>query len=138
MRRLLTMLAVAAFSLASAGELSAQPRPRYQERGDDRYHRFGRGVLDRVRADLGRAERNLHYVAPPDMRRFMNAQEGLANFQRAWERGRYNRAELDQAIANLHALVDRGRLRPRDRDVLAHDLSMLRDLHSRLERGPRY
>ena len=137
MKRILTLLAAASLFLAFTDTAAAQPRPRYQDNRDDRYHSFGRGTLDRVRADLGRAERGLHYISPPDMRRFMNIREGLANFQRSWERGHYNRPELDQAIANLHALVERGRLHPRDRDMLAGDLRELRGLQRRMENGPR-
>ena len=134
MKGFIQALATAAALLMVTASADAQPRPRYQERGDDRYHRFGRGTLDRVRADLNHAQRSLHYITPPDMRRFMEAREGLANFQRSWERGRYNRPELDQAIFNLHALVERGRLRPGDRAMLANDLRMLRELHRNIER----
>lgn len=134
MRGFVHVLATAATLLLLTASADAQPRPRYQERGDDRYHRFGRGTLDRVRADLGHAERSLHYITPPDMRRFMNAREGLANFQRSWERGHYNRPELDQVIVNLHALVERGRLRPGDRNMLANDLMLLRDLQRNIDR----
>jgi hypothetical protein len=137
MKRLLYTLITAAFLVTLGNPATAQPRPRYQERGDDHYNRFGRGTLDRVRADLGHAERNLHYIAPPEMQRFLNVREGLAGFQRAWERGRYNRADLDQAIVNLQILVDRARLHPRDRDMLAGDLNQLRDMRERIERGPR-
>ncbi len=134
MKGFMQALATAATLLLITAAVDAQPRPRYQERGDDRYHRFGRGTLDRVHADLAHAQRSMHYIAPPDMRRFMNAREGLANFQRAWERGHYNRPELDQAIANLQALVERGHLRPGDRNLLANDLMLLREMHRNIER----
>ena len=134
MKGFLQALATAATLLMLAPSADAQPRPRYQERGDERYHRFGRGTLDRVRADLTHAQRSLHYISPPDMRRFMNVREGLASFQRAWERGHYNRPELDQAIANLHGLVERGRLRPNDRNMLSNDLMLLREMQRNIER----
>jgi hypothetical protein len=135
MNRLSRTLAAVSLVLLFGIGANAQP-PRSADR-DDRYHRFGRGTLDRVRADLGRAERNMRYIGEGEMRRFNNIRDGLADFQRRWERGRYDRAALDQAIGNLQALVDRGRLRPRDRDLLADDLQRLRGLQDRLERGPR-
>lgn len=125
-----------ALLLACAIPATSQP-PRYSDRGprDERYHQFGRATLDRVRADLDNAAGNLRYIAPPDLRRFHGVREGLANFQRNWERGRYDRADLNRAITSLHSLVERGRLRPRDRDLLAGDVTQLRDLERRLERG---
>jgi hypothetical protein len=134
MKRLIHTLAAA--SLVLLFGISANAQPSRDRDRDERYHRFGRATLDRVRGDLARAERNLRYVGDADMRRFHNIQEGLAGFQRKWERGRYDRDDLDQAIGNLHALVDRGRLRPRDRDLLADDLRRLRELHDRIERPP--
>ena len=128
MNRLLSLLAVAAFLLTGPAAVNSQPR------GDDRYHRFGRATLDRVRADLDNAARNLSYITPPDMKRFHGVREGLADFQRRWERGRYDRAALDKAIRSLQSLVDRGRLRPRDRDLLAGDVGQLVDLQRRIER----
>ncbi len=135
MHRLLNASAAVALLMICAVPANSQP-PRYSDRGprDDRYHEYGRAALDRVRADLDNASRNLHYIAPEDLRRFHSVREGLANFQRAWERGRYNGADLDRGIRSLQSLVERGRLRPRDRDMLAGDVSQLRDLQRRLER----
>lgn len=106
---------------------NAQPR-------DDRYRMFGREALDRIRGDLGRAERNLRYISEPEMRRFYAIRDRLGNFQRNWERGRYDRGDLDATIGNLNVLVDRGHLHRVDRDILADDLSRLRDLRARMDR----
>jgi hypothetical protein len=110
-----------------ASVTNAQPR-------DDRYRSFGRESLDRVRGDLGRAERNLRYISEPEMRRFREIRDRLGNFQRNWERGRYDRGDLDATVGNLSTLVERAKLHRADRDILADDLSRLRDLRARMDR----
>ena len=113
----------------------AQP-PRDRDR-DDRYHSYGQATLDRVRADLTRAEGNLHYIGEGEMRRFQDIQRNLAAFQRKWEHGRYDRDDIDHAIGELRGLVDRGHLRPRDRDLLSDDVRRLRELRERIDRNTR-
>jgi len=102
--------------------------------GDDHYSRFGRATLERVRGDLTRAEGNLRYLGEGEVRRFQSIQQNLGEFQRRWERGRYDREALDRAIGELHGLVDRGKLRPRDRDLLGDDVRRLRELRERIDR----
>lgn len=113
----------------------AQP-PRDRGR-DDRYHSYGQATLDRVRADLSRAQGNLRYVGEGEMRRLQNIQQNLAAFQRKWEHGRYDRDDLDRAIGELRSLVERGHLRPRDRDLLTDDVRRLRELRERIDRNTR-
>jgi hypothetical protein len=109
-----------------------------QRYGDDYYYRhWGREPLDRVRGDLNRAERNLSYLSEDEMRRFRHIREAINDFQRNWERGRYDGPALDETIGGLHALVDRSKLHQRDRDVLADDLHRLRDLRDRWEHRDR-
>jgi len=135
MKRLLFTLLLSTIAVLLVLPASAQPR-RYRDR-DDRYHEYGRIVLDHVRGDLARVERHLRYISPPDMRRFENIRDGLASFESKWQRGHFDRGDLSEAISNLHALVDRGRLRPGDRDLLSDDLRRLRVLRDRTDRGLR-
>ncbi len=135
MRKRLTFFAAASVLLLFAFTASAQ-RP-YERDRDDRYQRFGRVAIERVRADLNRAEGNLRYLGEGEMRRFQTIQVNLAQFQRKWERGRYDRDDLNRAIVDLRGMVDRGRLRPRDRDLLADDLRRLHELRVRLDRDAR-
>lgn len=135
MRGLIHLLVAATLWTVCTPSSFAQPSRRYQDRGDSRYHQFGRGTLDRVRADIARAERSLHYIGPIEMRRFYRVRDGLADFQRRWERGHYDAPALDQAISGLQAIVDHSRINPRDRDFLRRDLFQLRDLQHRIERG---
>jgi hypothetical protein len=105
---------------------------------DDRYRTYGREPLDRVRADLNRAERDLNYLSQDEMRRFRIVRDRIFEFQRNWERGRFDREALNETIRGLDSIIDRYRLRPRDRDLLADDVSRLRDMRERYDRGGGY
>jgi hypothetical protein len=109
---------------------NAQPRdPRYQE--------WGREVCARVQGDLTRAERDLRYLSEDEVRRFNGVRARVGEFDRKWERGRFDREDLDEAIGSLARLVERARLRPRDRDLLADDLRRLRGMRERFEHRDR-
>lgn len=115
MRGILILLALTASAIA---------QPRYD-------YRWGREPLDRVRADLDRAARDMHYLTGSEARRFARAQEEIREFQEKWNRGRFDRGELDDVIGSLQRVVDSNRLRPRDRDLLLDDLARLRDIRAR-------
>lgn len=100
--------------------------------GQNRYdYGWGREPLDRVRADLDRAARDMRYLSGGDFRRFDHARQEIREFQEKWNRGRFDRHELDDVIGSLQSVVRSNRIRPRDRDVLMDDLARLRDIRSR-------
>jgi len=134
MPKLFHLFVGAAALLWIAAAANSQPQ-RYDGDRDDRYSRYGREPLDRVRADLNRAERDLNYLSEDEMRRFRRVREGIVDFQRNWERGRFDREALNQTIRGLESLVERSRLRPRDRDLLADDARRLREMRERNDRG---
>ncbi len=135
MHKLSQVICAAAALFLIAPAVNAQYGER--GRGDDRYRTYGREPLDRVRADLNRAERDLNYLSNDEMRRFRVVRERIFEFQRNWERGRFDREALNETIRGLDNIVARYRLRPRDRDLLADDVSRLRDMRDRYERGYR-
>ncbi|MGA2181992.1 MAG: hypothetical protein ABSH47_03110 [Bryobacteraceae bacterium] len=109
-----------------------------QRPGDrDYYRRWGREPLDRVRADLNRAERHLDYLPREEMRRFRHIREAINHFQSDWEQGHYDGRALDEAIGGLNGLVERSRLHERDRDILADDVHRMRELREHWERRDR-
>jgi hypothetical protein len=71
------------------------------------------------------------------MRRFRIVRDRIFEFQRNWERGRFDREALNETIRGLDNIIDRYRLHPRDRDLLADDVSRLRDMRERYDRGYR-
>ena len=134
MRPLHCAIASISLALLFTSSVAAQP-PRNPDR-DERYHSFGRETMERVREDLVRAERDMGgYIGEGELRRFTQIRTDLNEFQRRWERGRYDRPALDAAVEGLQRLVTRGRLRPRDRDLLVDDLRRLRGMRERIERG---
>jgi hypothetical protein len=85
-----------------------------------------REPLNYVRADLDRAGRDMYYLSGRELKRFNHVREEIAEFQAKWDRGRFDRHELDDVIGSLQSVVDKNRLEPRDRDRLLDDLSRLR------------
>ena len=94
--------------------------------GGGRYYERGRGDLfGRVRADLDRAESS-SYSWGGDRHRFNKVREEIAEFQRTG-----NPHELNDAIGALQKVVNDNRMPYRDRDMLAADLSALREFRAR-------
>ena len=111
------------FMVASA----MQAQPGYERRYDRPVEgRYRREPLDEVRADLDRAARDMYYLSRSEMNRFNKVRHEIGEFQRKWERGKFNRRELDDVIRSLDQVVNRNRLHPRDRDLLLNDIARLR------------
>lgn len=133
MRKLLSTLLLAA-ALLPVGIAGAQYRERFGTRGPE-MRGYDRELLNRVRLDADRASRNMRVVAPFEARRFADFRRSLFEFRRSWDRGHFDRPAFDHAMGDLRAILDLERLRPRDRDRLLSDMSQLRDLRERYERG---
>lgn len=125
MKRLLaTTLAGSALLLFTVSANAQYPRgDRYYDRDD--YRNRGGGILERVRADVDRAESH-SYANGGDRKRFDRVREELNDFQRTG-----NPHELNEAISRLQKVVNENRLAPRDRDMLADDLYRMRDFRAR-------
>lgn len=96
-----------------------------------------REPLNRVRADIDRAERDLHYLSGEELDRFNSARREIGEFQHRWEEGHYDKGALDRVIGNLNHVVEHGRLHAHDRDVLARDVDRLRDMREHWDREHR-
>ncbi len=124
MRLFTTALASSALLVfAVAANAQYQRGPRYGDRDD--YRNRGGGIVERVRADVDRAESH-SYANGGDRKRFGRVREELNDFQRSG-----NPHELNEAISRLQKVVNENRLAPRDRDMLADDLYSLRDFRAR-------
>ena len=84
-----------------------------------------------VLADLDRAAADVGYLSRGEMARFNHARQEIAEFQSKWERGFFDRHELDDVIGSLQRVVSSNRLRYQDRDILFNDLQRLREIRSR-------
>lgn len=94
-------------------------------------YRYGREPLDRVRADLERAAANVGYLSHGEVSRLNHALDEITEFQQKWNRGFFDRHELDDVIGSLQRVVSSNRLRYEDRDTLFNDLQRLREFRSR-------
>lgn len=111
------------------GYYRGDPGYGYSNNGYD--YRSGREPLDRVRADLDRAAADVGYLSRGEMSRFNHAREEIAEFQSKWNRGFFDRHELDDVIGSLQHVVNSNRLRYQDRDILIGDLERLREVRAR-------
>jgi len=123
---------VAVLLMAGASAYAQQDRDR-----DDRYRAWGREPLDRVRADLDHAQRDLRYLGPEEVERFNRIRGQVSEFQHRWAQGRFDKDALDHVIEGLNHTVEHSRIRPRDRDILADDVRRLRELRERWDRERR-
>ena len=120
--KILAMAAVMMVGVNAFGQYR-DARPGYDRRAFE--------PLDHVRADLERAARDMRYLSHAEIKRIDKVREEIGEFQRKWERGRYDRGELNDVIKSLEKVVDRNRLQPRDRDRLLGDIARLREFGAR-------
>ena len=117
-------------------------RGRYkQERGrEDRSgnrNRFNASVVDRTLADLQRAS-SRNRVDSHERDHFNRATAELQAFRYRWANGQWDENRLDRAIDDLSDLARADQVNPRDRQMLARDLSMLRQFRSSRGGGDHY
>jgi hypothetical protein len=108
--------------------LSASAQPRDYPGGYER-REYNRSPMDRVIYDLNRAESNSR-LDWSDHKRFDRARRDIADFERKWSSGRFDRRELDEAIGSVQRVVDSRWLNPRDRAALVDDLYRMREFRA--------
>ena len=94
---------------------------------------------------VGRAIQNLQYAASRnrvdghERDHFNKAVQHLQRFEYDAARGNYQSRELSNAIENMSHLADARQINPRDRQVIASDISALRSLgYGGYNRGSRW
>jgi hypothetical protein len=88
-----------------------------------------RSLFDHVRADLDRAS-NYPYASRSDRKRFDEARRELFDFEARFDRGIFEKRELDHAIDRVQNVVSHNSLDPRDRGALDEDLRRMRDFRA--------
>ena len=101
---------------------AAQYPARYEYRHEERARR-GNILLDRLRADLDRADSSLS----GDHWRVARAREALDQFQAQWNSGNYDRVQLNRVIASAQRVADRNDLPGASRRLLFDDIRQMRD-----------
>jgi len=92
----------------------------------------GSGVLI-TGADLNHAYEGWHFTSG-DRRRLGSAEHNLRDFAGKWDRGRFDKGELDEAIASIQHVLDKNHLPQRDRAALDSDVGQLRAMREAYDR----
>jgi len=134
MRHILLKLSAGACLLVfGAGMGMGQDRDRdrdsswYQSR-DSFFHEqhWKAHLFQRVREDLDRVQSST-FPGGGDEYRIVRTKQELGDLQAKLAENRYDQPQLDDVIAGLQRVIDSNKLAPRDRDMLADDLSRMRD-----------
>jgi len=96
--------------------------------------RWVSGLIDRVHSDLNRAY-GVWQFSGGDRHRLDRAEKELREFAGKWNRGRFDKGELDDAISGIQHVVDNNRMPPREREALNDDANQLRGLREAYDHG---
>lgn len=83
-------------------------------------------LFQRVREDLNQVQ-STTFPGPRDEFRIARTKQELGELQSKLADNRYDQPQLDEVIAGLQRIIDSNKLSARDRDMLADDVSRLRD-----------
>ena len=118
---------IALLGAASLGlAISASAQGRYPDR-----------LFWQVRDDLNRVEAS-SFPFGHDRKRLDHTRHELDELQDKFDRGRYDRGELNDVIGALKNVVSDNRMNPRDRDLLNNDLRRLYEFRERHEHRERW
>jgi hypothetical protein len=126
MRKHLLAGVIALLALGSLAQAQYGPRGIYEPRSVS-------AIIDRVHADLERGYRQWH-ISHGDRKRLEHAEHDLRDFAKKWYRGKFDKGELDEAIASIQHVVDNNHLSGRERDALYDDLAQLRAMREAYDR----
>jgi hypothetical protein len=131
MRNLYNAIACAGMLLFSLSAIRAAP----QYTDDNAWHQtrdqyfngdsWRARMFERIRTDLDHIQQLA--FGQDDQDRIANTKQQVTDLQSKLSAGRYDQPELDDVIASLEKVVADNRLSARDRDMLADDLSRVRD-----------
>lgn len=121
-------------TVVTAGILIFEALAQAQYRSRDMYEpRSVSALVDRVHDDL-RSSYGGWRFSNGDRDRLNHAEHELHDFAKQWNRGRFDKDELDEAISSIQHVVDNNRMPRRDRDALYEDLDRLRGMREAYNR----
>ena len=82
-------------------------------------------LVDRVHTDLERAY-GVHHFSGDDRERLNRAEKELREFTQKWDRGKFDKGQLDDAISAIQHALDNNKMPPDARDAVSYDVSQLR------------
>lgn len=90
-------------------------------------------LVMRVHTDLNQAYGGFHF-GRGDRDRLNHAEKQLRDFARKWRRGRFDKGELDDAIAAIQHVLDNNHMGPGVRDAIDRDVNELRGMREAYDR----
>lgn len=90
-------------------------------------------LVDKVHTDLNRGYDQWH-LSNGDRDRLNNAEKRLRSFARDWRRTRFDKGDLDGAIAAIQHVLDNNHLTGPERDDLWSDVEQLRRMREAYDR----
>jgi hypothetical protein len=124
MKSFLSGAAIAAGLLMAGGLAQAQPE---QQRGSYTPDAVS-GLIDRVHGDLNASYADGWKFTGGDRSRLNEAEKQLREFAKKWDKGHFDKGQLDGAISRIQHVVDSNHMPPGDRNQLDDDLGQLRHM----------
>jgi hypothetical protein len=90
-------------------------------------------LVDRVHTDLERAY-GVHHFSGDDRGRLNHAEKELREFAQKWDRGKFDKGQLDDAISAIQHALDNNKMPPNARDAISYDVSQLRGMREAYDR----
>jgi len=84
-------------------------------------------LVDRVHTDLDHAY-GIHHFSGDDRERLNHAEKELREFAQKWDRGKFDKGQLDDAIGAIQHTLDNNKMPPESRDAISYDVSQLRKM----------
>ncbi len=91
------------------------------------------GIIDHVHQDLIRGYAVWH-LGKGDRDRLNHAERQLRDFANHWQHGKFDRANLNGAMADVQKVIDDNHLSGRERDALWNDIEELRRMREAYDR----
>lgn len=139
MKKMLSFLAIAGGMLLTVGAPAWGRDPYYDRGGWSRNDDYGRrdgawrssgSPVSTVLRDLDRVNARARFTDNHERKHIEKAREELFRFEDRWRSGKFETSRLDKAMDNIEHLMRADQIHPRDRQVLADDLRLLRDVRS--------
>jgi hypothetical protein len=90
-------------------------------------------LVEKVHTDLNQGYEHWR-LSGADKNRLNNAEKKLRDFAHEWERGKFNKGELDESISAIQHVLDNNHLAGAERDALWRDVEDLRHMREAYDR----
>jgi hypothetical protein len=84
-------------------------------------------LVDQVHTDLNHAYTVFHFSGE-DRERLNKAEKECREFAQKWEKGKFEKDQLDDAISSIQHVLDNNKLPANARDDISKDVAQLRNM----------